>query len=101
MDEQRQNYKRYHKGLLNHLKMLKCTCKRNKKFDDNLTQTDVIPSQDAIVQCNSVGTAKSAQKKHGRDNSRKSKLSMLSVHRITESEIIRISSIAGTDKNIH
>lgn len=76
--------------------MLKCKCKRSKKFDDNLTQTDVIPSQDAIVQCNSVETAKSARNNNGCDNSRKSKLSMLSIHQITESEIIQIEYISST-----
>lgn len=97
LDELRYQFRRYHKGLLNHLKILKCECQRNKKFDDKCTQTDAIPSQDADVQCNSVESGSHECDTAGQnENLSQTKLSKLTVHEISESEIIQITSVSST-----
>lgn len=100
LDAQRPHFKRYHKGLLNHLKILQCECRRNKTFQDKWTQTDMVQSQDADAQCDSVEGGSNEIVKPAHDdhllNSCPSKLNMLTVHEITESEIIQIQSITST-----
>lgn len=100
LDEQRNHLRRYRKGLLHHLKILKCECRRNKTFQDNWTQTDEIPSQDTEAQCDSLeGSSNEAPEPVQNDQSHtscQSKLSLLTVHEITESEIIQIESITST-----
>lgn len=100
LNEQRYHFKRYHKGLLNHLKFLKCECRRNKTFDDKWTQTDMVRSQDAVSQSNLIeGSTNEITESTQDDQSHascQSKLSMLTVHEITESEIIQIESISST-----
>lgn len=76
---------------LDHLNIVKCECRRNKKFGDSFIQTDAIPAQGAAVQCDSVETVESALK----DNARKLK-SVLSIHEISESEIIQIEYISSS-----
>lgn len=95
----RENFRRYHRSLLHHLKMLICECQRYKKFDKKSTQTDsiAIATQDADVQCDSVlQIAASVQS----ENSCQAKLNMLSVHEISEADIIQIvSSTVSKGKN--
>lgn len=96
LDGQRYHARRYHKGLLNHLKILKCECRRHKTFQDKWTQTDVIPSQDTEAQCDSLeGSTSDATAPVQIDQSH-TKLSMLTVHEITDSEIIQTESISST-----
>lgn len=95
LDEERYHFRRYHKSLLNHLKFLKCECRRNKTFHDKSTQTDMVQVQNADAQCVSVERATPVQGDQ-LHNSCQSKLTMLSVHEITESEIIQIESISST-----
>lgn len=102
LDEQRYHFRRYRKGVLHHLKMLKCECRRHKQFEEKSTQTDPIESQDAVVQSHSVKSGsneatESLHNEHAHDNSScQSKLGLLSVHEITESEIIQIKSVSPT-----
>lgn len=91
--EERNHPRRFRKGLLNHLKTLECECRRHKTFQDKWTQTDVITSQDTEAQCDSLeGSTSEAPKPVQKDQS---KLTMLTVHDITESEIIQIESISS------
>lgn len=100
LNEQRYHFRRYHKGLLNHLKILKCECRRNKTFHDKWTQTDMVQSQDVDAQCDPVEGGLNHVTNLVQDaqslNSCKSKLNMLTVHEITDSEIIQIECISST-----
>lgn len=100
LDQQRYHFKRFYKGLLNHLKILKCECRRNKTFQDKWTQTDMIPSQDTEAQCDSLEESTNETtvpvQNDQSHTSCQSKLSMLTVHEITESEIIQIESVSST-----
>lgn len=100
LDEQRYHLRRYHKGLLNHLKFLKCECQRNKTFQDKWTQTDAIPSQDTEVQCDlfeaSTSKATAPTKNEQLHTPCQSKLSMLTVHEITDAEVIQMESVSST-----
>lgn len=95
LNEQRFYFRRYHKCMLNHLKILKCGCRRNKTFEDKCTQTNMVELHDANAQCDSVedDSNRIVDQSH---NSSLSKLKMLTVHEITESEIIQIESITST-----
>lgn len=98
LEVDRYHFSRYHKGLLHHLKMLRCECQQNKKFADKSTQTDPISHQDADVQCHSVKCVPNESDNPGHnDNSHQSKLNLLSVHEVTESEIIHIAPLSDTE----
>lgn len=102
LNEQRYHFKRYHKSLLNQLKFLTCECRRKKTFDDKWTQTDTVRSQDAVSQSNLIkGSTNEITVSTQDDQSHascQSKLSMLTVHEINESEIIQLQfeSISST-----